>query len=389
MMADNRIRVLQIITRLISGGADENTVATVVGLDKSRYHVDLVIGDQSDEEHRFDVAPCRVYLLPELRRDIHPINDLLALLKLYRLVWRNRYHVIHTHTAKAGIIGRLAGVLSRTPVIVHTLHGSTFHDNLLPIQKWLYCLLERIAAKKTHKIISVGDDLKERYLAAGVGCRRQYVTIRSGFDLDLFRLSDHEIEQKRKRVRRSLGFSDADIIVGSASRLEPRKGQKYLLDAVADVVTSHPQLKVIIAGDGEDKQELRRYATSLGMNGNIHFLGYRTDIADVISAMDVFVLSSLWEGLPRVLVQSAALGRPIITFDIEGARELVSHGVNGFVVPVRDVKSLAEKILYLVADPARAQHIGRAGRLKVTREWDQAVMVRRIDCLYSELIDGR
>jgi glycosyltransferase involved in cell wall biosynthesis len=384
--SETKIRVLHIITRLIPGGADENTVQTVLGLDKERFQVDLIVGGQSDELMMRRVERCRVIIVPELVRNPSPLKDLKTCIKLIRLIRQERYHIVHTHTAKAGIIGRFAAWFCRVPIIVHTLHGATFHRALHPGEAALYRALERLAARVSHKLVSVGDDLRRIYLDAGVGKPRQYVTIRSGFEIARFRLSDAELALRRRKIRRELSISDDAWVIGSASRLEPRKGQFYFLQSAQRLLIKYPDLVFIIAGDGPSAKELRTLAHSLRIANRVQFLGHRTDIEDVMSAMDIFVLSSLWEGLPQVLVQAAALGRPIVSFDAEGAKEIVHGGENGFVVPRGDENALTESLAYLIAHPQRAREMGVRGRRFIGEEYDKEIMVRRIDKLYRELL---
>jgi len=381
-----KIRVLHIITRLIPGGADENTIQTVVGLDKSRFNVDLVAGGQSDTTMISRAAGCRVILMPDLIREPALFRDLKTFWQLTRLIRKEHYHIVHTHTAKAGILGRLAAVLARTPVIVHTLHGVTFHRTLSAGTARLYRILERLAARVTHKLVTVGDHLREIYLAAGIGEEKQYITIRSGFELARFKLSEAEIALRRRKIRREMGLPESACVIGSASRLEPRKGQYYFLEAAQRLLQDYPALHFIIAGAGPSAQELRTLAHSLRIDRQVHFLGHRTDIEDVMATMDIFVLSSLWEGLPQVLVQAASLGKPIVCFDTEGACEVVHGGENGFIVPRGDVSSMTEALFYLLAHPQQARLMGLKGHRFVGQDYDRAVMVKKIETLYNRLI---
>ena len=387
MSVNNKTRVLHIITRLIRGGADENTVHTVEGLKKHGYNVHLLIGGQSELDYANSVNGARVIVLPELVREIEPFKDMIALIKIIRLLRAQKYDIVHTHTAKGGMLGRLAGKLCKIPVVVHTVHGTTFHDSLHPLSEKIYRNLERLAAHATHTFVTVGDDLRDRYVAAGIASPDRFVTIRSGFDLHRFKISEEDIRYRYRNCRESLGFSKDDIIIGTVSRLEPRKGHHFLLEAARTVVMRNPRAIFVITGDGNHSDFLHMQADALEISDNVRFLGHRSDIEDVICCFDIFVLTSLWEGLPRVLVQSAALGKPIVTFDVEGAREIVREGVNGFVVPLRDVDKLVQRIEYLVSDLARAQQMGRAGRSRVTSDWDVSVMTQKIIDLYQNLTD--
>jgi len=381
-----KIRVLHVITRLVPGGADENTLATVEGLDKSMYRVDLLIGGQSDFTFADRRDGVRLIVLPELVREPNWFLDAKTLIKLVRLIRRHRYHIVHTHTAKAGMLGRLAGFIGRTPLVIHTLHGSTFHESLSPFRRKWYQFLERMAAAATTQFVTVGEDLRSIYLDARIGQADRYITIRSGFQLQRFQLNEQEVKQRSRRMRASLGISDQEAVVGTAGRLEERKGHSYYLQAAQQALQQHPSITFLLAGEGPAYDDLIDLAKGLGIDQRVRFLGYRYDIEDVMAAMDVFVLTSLWEGLPRVLVQAAALGKPIVTFDIEGVREVVVDGDNGYVVPLRDVTGLADRIAWLVKNRTSARAMGERGRLRVTAEWDVQTMVHRISDLYRHLL---
>jgi len=385
---NEKIRILHIITRLIPGGADENTIQTVRGLDPRHYKVDLVIGRQYDAAFLARARLDNVIILPDLLRQPSMWHDLRAIVSLIRLIRRNRYHIVHTHTAKAGIIGRLASAVNRTPVVVHTLHGSTFHRSLSPLTALFYRLLERLAAHVTNQFVTVGNDLRDIYLRAGIGDPERYVTIRSGLDLRRFQLPPMLVASKRKKIRAELGIPESAFVIGSASRLEPRKGQNFFLQAAKSLAQQHEQVCFIIAGDGPSARELRLLSQALDLEDRVWFLGHRPDIEDVISAMDVFVLTSLWEGLPQVLVQSAALGKPIVTFDIEGAREVVQPGENGFIIAKGDVPALIRALQYLISDRPQSVQMGEQGRKYVTIEYDKEVMVSQINALYQNLLQA-
>jgi glycosyltransferase involved in cell wall biosynthesis len=287
------------------------------------------------------------------------------------------------------MLGRLAGFICNTPLVIHTLHGSTFHDSLHPLRSSLYRVLERMAARATSQFVTVGEALREIYLDARIGQADRYITIRSGFELDRFRLTPAEVEKRGRHMRDSLGIPWDQPVVGTAGRLETRKGHIYFLQAARKILLQHPNVVFLIAGDWPAGRELTNQARSFGIDKNVRFLGYRYDIEDVMAGMDVFVLTSLWEGLPRVLVQAAALGKPIISFDIEGVREVVTEGENGFILPLRDVEGLAERINRLAVHRQQARQMGEQGRRLVTAEWDVETMIRRITDLYKHLLQRK
>jgi len=388
MTEARRVRVLHVITRLIRGGADENTVFTVEGMDPSRYESDIVAGRGSDVSAFSERIRRCTRVLPELVRDPHPWYDLVALFKLTRLIRRGRYDIVHTHTAKGGFLGRLASRLAGVPHVVHTLHGVTFHDHIPAPVRRVYVLMERLAAPCCDVMITVGEDVKRKYLEEAIGTRQQYVTIPSGMDTRSFEevRSDPSV---RTDVRRELGFADDDLVIGMVSRLEPRKGYEYLFEAMRRLAPDFPRLRLLVVGEGAQHAELERLVRRLNLTERVVFAGYREDVARVISAFDIAALTSLWEGLPRVLVQYSLLERPIVTFEVEGAREVVDDGVSGWVVPLKDVDTLVDRLRRTAANPALRGEFGRRSRERVLGRWDVERMVERITAVYEDMEAGR
>ena len=313
--------MLHVLTRLIRGGADENTLLTVNGLDPNRFRVTLAVGAGSEATMVASVSPeVTVVELPELVREVSPRRDLAALRSLRRLIRAGRYDIVHTHTAKAGILGRFAA-RGAGPIVVHTLHGSTFHAALGRAEYLLYWGLEKAAARFTDRIITVGEDLRDRYLEAGIGRHDRYQLIRSGMELADFSAAAAMGPERRAEVRRSLGVPADAPLVGKVARLEARKGYRYFLDMAEAVLERIPATHFVGLGAGDEHDALRAEVERRGLTGRVHFPGFRRDIADVLAVLDVAVLTSLWEGLPRALVQAAASGVPAVSFAVEGAHE--------------------------------------------------------------------
>lgn len=379
------VRMLHVITRLVRGGADENTLYTVRGLDKSRYVVDLAVGRDSELDQLDLPDGVGILSVPELVRDPNPWLDTIALFRLAAIIRRGRYQIVHTHTAKAGFLGRLAAALVGTPIIVHTVHGVSFHEHLSTVQRWFYLLLERVAARFTDQFVTVGEDVKDIYLRSGIGSATEYETIYSGMPLeDYFTAADMTTEE-RVRVRRQLGYGPEHQVVAMAARLEDRKGHTYLLQAAARLAARYPAMRVLLLGDGPKRAAIAQEAQRLGIADRVQFAGHRGDLAPILASVDVSVLTSLWEGLPRVLVQAAAAGRPILTFDVEGAWEVVRDGQTGFIVPSRDIDTFVVRLETLLSDRVHAAALGAAGRERIGDDWTVETMVSRLDRMYQRL----
>jgi glycosyltransferase involved in cell wall biosynthesis len=388
-MTSSPVRVLHVITRLIRGGADENTILTVERMDPARWDSHILAGRGSEIDRFPAGVRARTRVLDDLVREPNPVRDVLALAKLVRILRRERWDLVHTHTAKAGVLGRLAARAAGVPHVVHTVHGVTFHEHVSKPMRLFYVGLERLAAGRCDALITVGEDVKRKYLAEGIGRAEQYVTIPSGMDLEPFEAARREGADPRREVRAQLGIAPDDVVVGMVSRLEPRKGWTFLLEAVARLAPDFPSLRVLGVGEGAQRAELEAISRRLGIERRVLLVGYRADVARVIAAFDVGVLTSLWEGLPRVLVQYAMLEKPVVAFDVEGAREVVADGATGWIVAPRDVEALTDRLRRLAGNPQLRAAFGRRGRARVEGRWDADLMIRRIADVYEAVAAGR
>ncbi len=381
-----RIRALRIITRYIKGGADRNVCHSINALLKTgRYEIDLIAGRDSDRDFLKQFNNVRIHLLDSLVRDISPMNDLKALWQIYRIVKRNRYRIVHTHTAKAGFLGRIAAQKANAPCVIHGVHGVTFHSNLPWMRNQLYTALERWAGRRTDCFVSVGEELTQVYLEAGVGRPEQYRLIRSGMELERFLEAGQNRAQIRSEMRRHLGFQDNHIVIGLVGRLEPPKGCHAFLDAAAKLSQTRPNARFLIAGDGSLRGQLQERARRNGLNNTVRFAGYRNDIHHVMASLDALAICSTIEGLPQVAVQAAAVGIPIAAFRAVGVSEVVKDGVNGYTVDIGDTEALTERLSEFAADLETAQQMGLKGRQIVGGEWTIACQQAKTVELYEEM----
>lgn len=388
MPASSPLRVLHIITRMSVGGAQENTLLSVEGLDRMpEYEVTLLSG--VDDGSEGDLLPraraaAPVLVVPELFRNVSPFSDLAAFWKVYRLIRAGRYHIVHTHMSKAGVIGRWAARLAGTPYIVHTLHSLVFHD----YQPWLvnraWRLIKKLCVPATDHFISVSRLIAEKAVAAGIAPTERFTTIYSGMELDWFLSARGD----GAAVRRELGIPAGAPVVGKIARLFPLKGHAELLAALPEVVRRHPDVRVLLVGDGVLRAELESRAAELGIRENLVFAGMvpRERVPEMIAAMDVLVHTSLREGLARVLVQALAMGRPCVSFNLDGAPEVVVPGETGFLVEAEDAAGLADALSRLIADPVLRARLGANGRRLVDPAFRAETMVREIDGVYRMLL---
>lgn len=367
------MKICHVITRLIVGGAQENTVASCIRLRKLGHDVDLVIGPQTGPEgsllEQAKAAGVPVIMVDSLRREPNPWHDVRAYRQLRRLFAEKRYRVVHTHSGKAGFVGRLAAHRAGVPVIVHTIHGPSFYPQQNPVGNWLFRWAEQVAGEWTTQFVSVADAMTEQYRAAGV--TGKFETIHSGMNIEGF-----------LRAKSSPGF-----VVGKVARLFRLKGHEFLFEAAPAIVAAVPEVKFLLVGDGIYRERFEREAERLGLRDRFEFAGLvRPDeIPAQIARMDVLVHLSLREGLPRALPQALACGKPVVAFDVDGAREVCRDGETGILVRAGDVAGLAEAVIRLLRDREAASKMAARGRELVREQFSEERMVQRLDELYRQL----
>ncbi len=383
------VRVLHIITRMILGGAQENTLLSVVGLDAMpEYDVTLLSGvDHGPEGELLTQAgeTCDLIVLPEMERRLNPFSDTASFWAIYRLIRKGKYHIVHTHSSKAGVLGRLAARLAGTPIIVHTIHGLAFHE----YQPWFvnrtWRMAEKICAPVTDSIVTVCDVMAEKAVAAGIARPEKFRTIYSGMELDWFLNAKFDTA----KVRQEFGIPLDAPVVGKVARLFSLKGHDQLMDAAPEIVRRVPNVRFFLIGDGILLEHLQERARGYGILENFVFAGLidRTRIPEMISAMDVVVHTSLREGLARVLPQSLAMGKPCVSFDIDGAREVVIDDHTGYLVKAFDSVGLADKVARLLEDKELRDQFGANGREHVDPNFRTEKMVADISEVYQMLLE--
>ena len=381
------MRVTHVITRLVVGGAQENTVATVLGLkNKPDVDVDLVSGPTHGPEGSLETTlspiPGLLTIVPELVRPVHPLKDLIALQKLERFFRRRRPDVVHTHSGKAGVLGRLAAKRAGVPVIVHTIHGPSFGDFQNPVANMIFRAAERKAGRVTDHFIVVADAMTEQYLAAGIGRPAQYTRVFSGFDLGPFVAATDD-----PALRTQLGIASDDFVVGKIARLFKLKGHDDLLDVAPELVRRHPKMKFLLVGDGAWRTRLEHRARVAGLQHHFVFTGLvpPDQVARYVGIMDVLVHLSLREGLPRALPQALAAGKPVVAYDCDGAREVCRDDETGFLIRPGDHNRLVACLSRLADDATLRQRLGHAGATFVRDHFAVEKMVEAIYNLYTTL----
>jgi glycosyltransferase involved in cell wall biosynthesis len=381
------MRVTHVITRLIVGGAQENTVATVLGLkEKPDVEVDLISGPTSGAEGSLENAlasmPRGLRIVPSLVRPVHPWHDFTALRQLTEIFKREQPQIVHTHSGKAGILGRLAAARARVPVIIHTIHGPSFGPFQSRGANVLFCAAEKYAARRTTHFVAVANAMIDQYLAAGIGPVEKYTRIFSGFALEPFLRANHD-----PALRQSLGISPADIVVGKIARLFKLKGHDDLIDVAPALIQQCPNLKFLFVGDGVWREKFERRVHALGLQPHFIFTGLvaPAEIPCYVGLMDFLVHLSRREGLPRALPQALAAARPVIAYDCDGAREVCLENETGFLIPPGDRMQLTARILELASDAGLRRKLGSRGQEMVRQNFSVETMVENIYQLYRRL----
>lgn len=384
MTERHKVRVLYVITRLIVGGAQETVMLLADGLDKKCFQASVLSGPQTGVEGSLieDVRRRGIPLtiLPDLVRELDLIKDIKAFWKLYRFMKAGGYDIVHTNSSKAGILGRWAAWLAGIPVIVHTVHGWGHHDYQQPLVQRLFIWLERISAAITQRLIVVSTRNIEKGLADRIATKEKYLTIRSGIELEDFMHPARD----RASMRALLDIPLTAPVVGTVTRLSAQKAPTDFAAAAIAIAQSAPDTHFVMVGDGPLRGEVEGMIAQADLQKRFHLTGLRRDVADLLATFDIFVLSSLWEGLPRVLPQAMAAGLPIIASAVDGNVEAVRANENGILVPPGDRAALALAMLQLLQDRRRATEMGQAGRARV-QEFSAQKMVEDHEQLYHEL----
>ncbi len=383
------IRVARVIARLNIGGPAQHVIHLTARLPRDRFESVLLSGREAPSEGsmhdlaaRWGVRPIAV---PGLGRRLSPVDDVRSLVFLTRFFRRFRPHIVHTHTAKAGAIGRLAAWLTGVPVVVHTYHGHVFHGYFSKPMTSLFLAVERALARSTSRLLTVSESVKRDLERYRIGAPGQVTVLPLGLDLDRFLGS----EARAGELRRELGVEDRQPLVGIVARLVPIKRHEDFIAASALVAARIPDARFLVVGDGERRTELEALVRRQGLMERVRFLGWRRDLDRIYADLDVVVLTSANEGSPVSLIEAMAAARPVVATSVGGVPDLVEHGVSGLLARAGDPSATAEAIATLLADPERRRAMGEAGRKRVRDAYGVDRLVADVDRLYSDLMRGR
>lgn len=380
----DRISVAHILTRLDMGGAQFNTLYTVANLNREQFNATLVAGPGGTMEGvPNDVE---ITFMSHLRREISPLHDIMAVFQIAAYLKRTRPDIVHTHSSKAGIIGRIAARIAGIPVIVHTAHGFGFNPYQNTVVRGFYVFLERLCARISSALIFVSKSNMDYASSCGIGRKDQYNLIRSGI-----RLSEYPAKADRKEILRSLGIPDntdgkENVIVFSIGNSKPQKNPADFIMAAAEMCGTRPNLYFIFAGGGEELPKFQKMAEDLNVGGQCRLIGWRRDTARIMSVCDIYAMTSLWEGLPRSLVEAFASGKPAVCYRADGVADILKDGVNGYSTEKKDLPDFVEKLSRLVDDSELRRRLAKGAKETDLAEFDIDYMVRQQEELYKSLV---
>jgi glycosyltransferase involved in cell wall biosynthesis len=376
--------LLFIVTKLELGGAQKHALDLVRHADKDHFNIFLFAAKEGLlVQEACSLPGARIHLSCFLDRAINPVRDFLAFFEILFFIRKNRIALVHTHSSKAGILGRWAAWLAGAKAI-HTVHGWSFNDHQPGIVRIFLEGLERLTAKITDRIIVVSSWDKHLGLGRGIGRESQYLLIPCGIDIDAF-----SKEKSDTSLRRELGLEEGDLVVGSVACLKKQKAPLDFVKLAGLVKEAVPGVKFLLAGDGELRGDVCALRNRLGLSRDVFLLGWQKDIPRFLRSLDVFVLTSLWEGLPVSVLEAMASSKAVLVTDTGGVRDIVREGQTGYLAPARDVRGMKEKLVMLLTDAERRQQCADAGRRSLTRERRIETMLEHIFAVYKGLEAGK
>jgi glycosyltransferase involved in cell wall biosynthesis len=381
------MKVCHIITRMILGGAQENTFLTCKGLAERGWDVSLLAGPQTGAEGSLQEscrqAAFRFEIIESMLRQVSPLSDRRAVRAMRAWLERERPAIVHTHSSKAGILGRMAARQAGVPIIIHTVHGMSFNRTQNALVRRVYRGLERYCATFTDRIIAVADAMIDQTVKAGVAPRDKCVTIYSGMEVDRFDPALYD----RAAIRARFGVPADAIVVSTVARMFANKGYEQLIPAMARIVRQAERAHFLWIGDGPKREQYLQQVSRMGLRDRVHLTGLvpPEKVAECLSAADILVHASQWEGLPRVVVQALLLERPAVAFDVDGTPEVVLDGRTGVLVRLNDIEGLAGGAVRLARDDALRVRLGRQGRQLCVKRFDWHTMVEQIEAVYRDL----
>ena len=376
----NKIKLAVIITKLELGGAQKVAISICDKIDKTKFEPVLICGCGGilDEETRNKI---KVIFVKDLVREINPLKDLKALFSIYKILKQEKPNIVHTHSSKAGIIGRVAAKLCGIKTIIHTIHGFSFNDTQSFFKKNLFIFLEKFCAKLSNILIPVSTENTSKGLKNNIGKKDQYYYIKLGIDIDNFKHYN-----QIPNLRRELNINQTDIIVTTIGPFKPQKNLPDFIKIASNISKTNKNFKFIIVGDGTLRPSFEQLIKDYDISNNIFLLGWRRDISNILNSSDIFVMTSLWEGLPISTIEAMCCKLAPVVNDVDGQREIIKDGFNGFLIRPYDTDSATEKILLLAQDNNLKTIMGTNAQNTIDKKFSIDYMIKEHENLYIQTI---
>jgi glycosyltransferase involved in cell wall biosynthesis len=388
-VGENRLKLFQVIARLNVGGAAVYNILLTKYLSEKGYDSRMIKG-QEDPNEGYILDVTRDYeqeklhiFIPNLKRDISILQDMVAFFKLMRLFYREKPHVVHTHTAKAGVLGRIAAFVTAVPVKVHTFHGHTFKGYFGRIRTRFFLLIEQVLGRLSDCITTETPALREDLISFKIAPQEKIKVVPLGLELDQF----VDLSSYRGVLRKRLGLQEHTIIVGIVARLVPIKAVDLFLHSAKRLISVHDKVHFVIVGDGELRAELQTTAEELGLAGKVTFTGFWKDLREVYADLDIVALTSLNEGCPVSIIEALAAGKPVVATAVGGVKDVIQHGENGLLVPPGDPDRIARACADLIDSPSTRQRLADRGRRTVFENFAIQDSVDLVEQLYLSLLE--
>ncbi|MDR3274781.1 MAG: glycosyltransferase family 4 protein [Endomicrobium sp.] len=374
------IKICYIITKLELGGAQKVALYTGANINKNIFESILItgVGGVLDDEAS---KKFKVFQLKNFAREVSPLKDLRALFCIYSILKREKPDIVHTHSSKAGILGRIAAKLAGIKVVLHTIHGYGFNETQKWYEKYLYVYLEKSCASISNKLIAVSKEDVQKGLKYKIAKESKYTLIRAGIDTEFYKNFN-----QNPNFRKSLGINNNIKVITTIGAFKPQKNLKDFVKAASIAFQSVKNVVFLIVGDGQERGELENLILNFNLKENILFLGWRTDIAEILKISDIFVLTSLWEGLPCTILEAMCCSKPVIANAVDGVKEIIVESKTGFLIELHNYKKTAEKIIYLLTNPSEIESMGKNALNSIGQEFNIDYTVKQHEELYLQLI---
>ncbi|MCM8798319.1 MAG: glycosyltransferase family 4 protein [Candidatus Omnitrophica bacterium] len=382
-MSHKKFKILHIITHLELGGAQKTTLRIIQGLNQQVFEIHLLtspFGYLVKELHKIEGVKFK--LIPALRRELNLLNDIIAFLIMLHYIRKNQFDIVHTHSPKAGFLGRWSAKLAGVPHIIHTVHGFPFYDKENFFLRWLYILAEKLTAGMTSLFIVVCESDRIKGVSARIGSKEKYVLIREGIEINRDKIPSPNISRDR------LGIADYSHLIGMVACLKAQKAPLDFVKMAYLVKQRFSKAKFALVGGGPLYGKVERLVKKLNLENNLFIFGWREDACELISLFDIFVLTSVWEGLPLVILEAMALKKPIVATKVDGIKELIKDGENGFLIEPGDYSGFAQKVILLLEDENLRKKISESDNSKILSQFNLDLMVKQTENLYLNLMEG-